>query len=207
MEWIVAKGQELESSVKETDPPTHVKVDVAHTGYADDMKEFNMARGDREALDVIGRSGVLLDMAIAPSSITQNRDKAEHIATFYGPGQAQYAKGLQRDMQDGGLGKVKGHARYLGGWPQANGGVRVVVSKRVLAGKEAYYSMGRSWQSQVSLVCKSRFSTARVGTDNDIGTLCITMTLAKVAASAGTTTQTWTQTQTYFFWQPLAEPR
>ena len=121
----MAKDQDLESSVEGVGPLRQVKEDVAHTGYADAVKEFNMTRDSREVLDVIGRGGVLLDRAIAPSSIAQNRDKAEHNTRFYGPGQDVHAKELQREMKAAGLGRVQEPARYLGGRPQANGGVNV----------------------------------------------------------------------------------
>ena len=106
-EWVDTKEQELDTGVKAKDPLTAKVVDVSMTSYADDVKEINVVKDDQEALETIARSGVLLDQVITKGKLKQNIGKAEHVATFIGPGQDTYTKGLKNKFEDNQLGDLK----------------------------------------------------------------------------------------------------
>merc|ERR1712115_752195 len=86
-QWIQTKQDELETNIVALDNATGSTVDVSVTSYADDVKERNMVEDGQEAVQVLARSGVLLDEVISELTLTQNAAKAEHVAAFYGPGQ------------------------------------------------------------------------------------------------------------------------
>ena len=106
-----------------------------------------MVRNAEDALRSIARSTVLLDQGINPCGLAHNLLKAEHVATFLGPGQDTYTKTLQQALKTNNMGKVKQAARYLGAWPHFCGHLQTVVNKRCAAAKEAYYGLGKAWRT------------------------------------------------------------
>ena len=90
--WVDKRNAELDSWITGRDPVTDISVDVTVTCYADDVKEINLACSDKDALENIATSTVLLDKEIQPAGLSQNAGKAEHIATFLGPGQDSFTK-------------------------------------------------------------------------------------------------------------------
>ena len=151
-QWIERRRSDLATSLWAVDPVTGASVDVSVTSYADDVKEINMTTSASDAAQTIARSGVLLDQAIAHSTLGQNTSKAEHIASFMGNRQNANTKEVTQLFEEHGLGTVLSSARYLGAWPTFNGSTKIVIEKRVRSAKESYYGMGtRAWRGHISL--------------------------------------------------------
>ena len=128
--WMDHKNDDLGTSIAAKDDVSGVTVDVSVTGYADDVEELNMVRDADEALEVVARSGSLLDGIISDVKMKQNSSKAEHVACFFGKGQDNNTKTLHAKLREHGLGELKGCARYLGAWLRHDGSPSVCVQKR-----------------------------------------------------------------------------
>ena len=154
--WMRRKSEDLGCSVSARDYVTGEEVDVSVTGFTDDVKELNLAVDAQEAVENVCRSTVLLDEDSSAASMGQNAGKAEHVATFLGPGQDSFTRKFKEEVDRYEVGALRKEARYLGAWPTFNGSPAEVVDKRCKAAKEAYYSMGKAWRRGVSLKLKSQ---------------------------------------------------
>lgn len=63
--------------------------------------------------------------------MTQNKQKAEHIAIFCRPGQDPSTKTVRTYLTQYDLRTLKHYARYLGAWPHYQGSTAVVVNTRI----------------------------------------------------------------------------
>ena len=150
-EWIGVKARDTRSNVTAKDGVRGEEVSVSETVFADDVKELTMATTAREATEAIARSTVLVDEQMAPMGLRQNKGKAEHVATFLGPGQTKETHGLREALGEAEMGDLRKAARYLGTMLTYDGSPSVNVKRRCRAAQEAYYSMGTLWRCGIQL--------------------------------------------------------
>ncbi len=147
--WIHLKKETLPSITGE-DPVTQKLLDVAVTVYADDVKEINMASTAVEAIANINSSTAILNMNLVDLTLKQNNGKAEHVPSFLGKGQDKLTKQFTAAVAELKIGASKSVARYLGNFCTYDNHNKTIVETRTYKAKEAFYSLGRLWKTNIS---------------------------------------------------------
>ena len=84
-------------------------------------------------------------------TLKQNEGKAEHVPSFLGNGQEKLTKAFTTEDSQLRIGTSKSVARYLGNFCTYDNHNRTVVETRTYKAKEAFYSLGKLWKTDITM--------------------------------------------------------